>query len=594
MPVRVLLLITVFLAPSIRWPHKLSADEQLTPTIMRVADSPEADYTFRMAGPADETLLFTAPGFNHVGEPRSASETDAGHLQITVRNAHSGEPIPCRINVVGPEGHYYEPAEHVLKTFSLTGEWPKSGWGNRQSKAPIRYIGRFFYSSGISSVDVPAGTVRVEVWKGFEYRPITKTIDVVADTTQQMTLTLEHTIPTQDYGYYPGDPHIHIHRRDETDEARILDLMQAEDIQFGTILAYNEPAGPYDGFMNRMAFRQDQGIGRRSVSSRGDYSILSGQEYRSRYYGHINFFLVDQLVANGSSYNADNWPPFGLVARRVREQGGIAFFAHGGYALEIYADVVQNNLDGVELLQFGVYRGIGLNDWYHMLNTGFRIPANGACDYPACRKLGDCKTYVAVNGDPNMENWLRGMAAGRSFVTSGPVLLLEVDGVQPGDQIERSGNGPHQVTAKIRVRSEVAPVTNVQLIANGRIVRELTVSHKAGQGRWLELEQTIECDASTWIAARAFSQSVTGTPDAESHTNPVYVVIDDKAPYSQNSLDVLVGAIDRQITIHKKRDFEEQDRVVAYFERSRNILMKLREIDGAPAAGHPSDIVPTP
>ncbi|MDG1893338.1 MAG: hypothetical protein P8J37_00360 [Fuerstiella sp.] len=55
---------------------------------------------------------------------------------------------------------------------------------------------------------------------------------------------------------------------------------------------------------------------------------------------------------------------------------------------------MQGNVDGVELLQFGVYRGIGLTHWYHMLNTGFRVPAMGACDYPACRKLGDCKTYV--------------------------------------------------------------------------------------------------------------------------------------------------------------------------------------------------------
>ncbi|MEO2032896.1 MAG: PVC-type heme-binding CxxCH protein [Planctomycetaceae bacterium] len=338
---------------------------------------------------------------------------------------------------------------------------------------------------------------------------------------------------------------------------------------------------------------QTQGVGRESVASREDYAILSGQEYRSRYYGHINFFLIDQLVFDGSSHNANDWPPFGLVAQRVREEGGIAFYAHGGYAQEIYADVVQGNVDGVELLQFGVYRGIGLNDWYHMLNAGFRVPANGACDYPACRKLGDCRTYVFTEDEPNMENWLRGMARGRSFITSGPVLLLDVEGSRPGDQIERSGQGPHVLNVKIRVRSDVAPVTNIQLIGNGRVIREMTVPRRAGQGNWLELEQRIECDASTWIAARAFSLSPTGTPDAESHTNPVYVVVDDKAPYNQDSLDALVRAVDGQIEIHKKREFEERAKVIAYFERSRDILMKIREIGGAPAAGHPSAVAAT-
>ena len=63
---------------------------------------------------------------------------------------------------------------------------------------------------------------------------------------------------------------------------------------------------------------------------------------------------------------------------------------------------------GVELLQFGIYRGIGLEGWYHVLNAGFRFPVIAACDYPACRKLGDCRTYVA-------HRWraqLRGLADG--------------------------------------------------------------------------------------------------------------------------------------------------------------------------------------
>lgn len=574
-----------------RYVDDLRERQAAASNVVRVGECRLAEYSFRNAGPADETLMFTAPGFDHAGAARTAPATEAGQLTITVRDGNTGRPTPCRINVVGPDGNYYEPSKGVLKPFSLTGVWPQSGWGNRQGKAPIRYFGRFFYSRGESVVNVPSGTVRVEVWKGFEYQPLQYTAYVGTGAKQQVDLTLEHTIPAADLGYSSGDPHIHIHRRDESDEARILDLMQAEDIRFGTILAYNEPAGPYDGFMRRMEAPQLSGVGQASVTSRGDYSIISGQEYRSRWYGHINFFLIDQLVFNGSSHNANDWPPFGMVARRVREEGGISFYAHGGYAQEIYADVVQDNVDGVELLQFGVYRGIGLLDWYHMLNAGFRVPANGACDYPACRKLGDCKTYVATDDDPTMQEWLRGMTEGRSFVTSGPVLLLDVEGEGPGGQIDRDGEGPHRVTANVRVRSDVAPVTHLQLIANGRIVREMTVPRSAGQGCWLDLTQTIELDRSAWVSARAFSLSATGTPDAESHTNPVYVIVNNQAPYEQESLDVLVAAIDGQIAVHKKREFEERAQVIAYFEKSRDILMAMRDAGGVVAREHPSKIL---
>ena len=55
--------------------------------------------------------------------------------------------------------------------------------------------------------------------------------------------------------------------------------------------------------------------------------------------------------------------------------GGLAIMAHGGYSKEIYADAALGTLSGVEFLQFGIYREIGLTDWYHMLNTGYRFPA---------------------------------------------------------------------------------------------------------------------------------------------------------------------------------------------------------------------------
>jgi hypothetical protein len=554
---------------------------------VRIAQAPLASYAFKDAGAGDEALLFTPAGFEKVGFPKVASGADTGLIDITVRDAADGQPTHCRINVVGPDGDYYEPAEGLLKQHSLTGVWPQSGWGNRQGKAPIRYLGRFFYSAGTDAVRVPAGAVRVEVWKGFEYRPAAVTTQVAAGGTRRIDVVLERTASLLPHHYWSGDPHIHIERRDERDEQRILDLLAAEDIRLGATLAYNDPAGRYVGRLESMDAPQLRGLGKRSVAQRDGCAILSGQEYRSGPYGHLILYLLDELVAGGQSYNADHWPPFGHVAAEARRAGGVAFHAHGGYAQEIYADVVHGDVDGVELLQFGVYRGIGLEDWYDMLNVGFRVPATGACDYPACRKLGDCLTYVWSERPPDIEDWLRGMARGRSFFTSGPLLLLEVDGERPGSQIDRSGAGPHTVTARVRVRCEVAPVTHVQVIAQGRVLRQLEVPRSAGQGAWLELEQTIELEQSAWIAARAYSLSPLGTPDAESHANPVYVCVNGRAPYERSSLDRLVGAIDKQIAIHRKREFAERGKVLAYFEQARDILTRIRDAGGVTVGRRP-------
>jgi len=566
------------------------------------SDAHEAvvEYTFKAAGPDDEKLIFSPPGFEQAGVPKVAQGNDIATVNITVLDRDTDSPTHCRVNVVGPDGHYYQPTENEFKLHSLTGVWPGSGWGNRQGKAPVRYLGRFFYTSGTASVQVPAGTVRIEVWKGFEYQPVTLTTRVEVGQAKDVTLQLSKTVPMEQHGYWSGDAHIHIQRLDDADDRRILGLMQAEDIHYGSILAYNEPAGPYSGFMKQMDAPQIKGTGRRSNSSQGTYFIQSGQEYRSSSYGHLNLYLLDELVMNARSNDADNWPPFGHVGQLARDAGGVSFYAHGGYAKEIYADIVQGNVDGVELLQFGVYRGIGLTHWYHMLNTGFRVPAMGACDYPACRKLGDCKTYVYCGEEsgtpvrarqpPDFEHWTRQMATGHSFFTNGPLILFTVEGKRPGEKISVSGAAEQTVKVRVRVRSDVAPVTNIQLVGNGRVLHELSISESQGQGSWLEFDVSLELNKSTWIAVRAYSLSKNGTPDAEAHTNPVYVYIDDQAPYERESLDVLVTAIDSQIAFHKKRKFAEQAKVIAYFEKSRDILMSIRENGGASAKGHPSDV----
>jgi putative membrane-bound dehydrogenase-like protein len=538
-----------------------------------------------------EELIFTPAGFDQPGQPAIAEGEGTGELQIVVRDQKSGRPIPCRVNVVGPDGNFYEPQQNALTQYSLTGEWPKwpKAWGNRPGKAPFRYFGRFFYATGEATVRVPAGQVRVEAWKGFEYRPGSVTTIVPAGERRSVEVTLSHEASATQHGYYSGDPHIHIPRTSEQDDTTTFDLMEAEDIHYASLLGYNEPAGPYAGFMDKLDSPQRRGMGRESIRTRGDYHLLSGQEYRTGTYGHLNLFLRDDIVFPGQSFNADNWPLYGEVGRDTQDQGGYAFYAHGGYAQAIYADFVQGNVNGVELLQFGVYRGIGLVDWYNILNIGYRFPCVGASDYPACRMLGDCRTFVELPEDRSFPAWLKGAAAGRSFVSTAPVLLLDVDGQKPGDII-RCDAGPVSVTARVRVKSVVAPVTNVQLIVNGAVVQAMSVAAEEGQHTRVEFETPLTITEPSWIAARAYSESPGGAADAEAHTNPVYVYLDGKAPYRRESLDAIVGEIDKQIAAHSKRTFPEQAQVLAYFQRSRDILLAIRSAGGLRADADPRQL----
>ncbi len=529
--------------------------------------------------PAEEAIVFTPPGFDHEGKPAKAEAANSGHLNVTIVDAATGKPTACRVNVVGADGNFYQPKDNPLSAFSLTGKWPDTLAGNRQGKAPIRYFGRFFYTPGRFSVDVPAGPVRIEVWKGFEFRPETLSTFAATGSTHDLQLAIARTVPMAAEGWHSGDPHLHFTRASDADDALIFDLLEAEDIRLGTILCYND-TGSYPGLMPELITPQLRGLGTRSIRQRGDYQIVSGQEYRNAVFGHINLFMRDSLVLDGQQLDPNLGPMFGKLGAETRDQGGYAFHAHGGYGLEIWADLVQGATSGVELLQFGIYRGIGLEGWYHVLNAGFRFPGVAACDYPACRKLGDCRTYVHLDGPLNCADWLRAAAEGRSFMTSGPLLLLEVDGRHPGDTITTNDAKPLATKARLRVRSETAPVTTVQLIVGGRVARELSLPATAGVGQWIELDEPLELAESTWIAARAFSKSKSGAADAESHTNPVYVNLNGKMPYHESDLDWLVARLDEQIADHEARKVPEKAVPIDYFRRARETLMDLRRRGG--------------
>ncbi len=557
------------------------------------------------AVPEGEAFFFTAPGFDEEGQAKTVSGPEYGVLHIAVTDAATGRPAPCRINVVGSDGNFYQPAENPLKLYSLTGQWPASGAkGNRKEKAPYRYLGRYFYSTGNVTVSVPPGRTRVEVFRGFESRPENATTMVSAGMHHNAEIKISRTTSMAAENYFGGDPHLHLQRVTDRDDETLFELLSAEDIWFGTPLSYNEPAGPYAGVMEKMDYPQFRGLGLDSIRSQDSVSILSGQEYRSSQYGHLNLFLRDRLVFEGQSYNADDWPVYGIVGAETKSQGGYAIQAHGGYGLEIYADAALGTVDAVELLQFGVYRGIGLIDWYHMLNSGYRFPCVGASDFPACRFLGDCRTYVwnsaaeasAATADaqtpeklrPDFSAWLKNAAAGQSFVTTGPLLLLDVEGKRPGETILRDDAGPMSVTATIRMRCEVTNVQHVDLIVNGEVVERFSHSMDDTKIGWQTFSHPLQLDSSSWIAARAWSTTPGGQPDAESHTNPVYVYLGGRKPYVRSSLDEWVRQVDGQIAKHTTREFEKKSRVLNYFQQARDRLLSIRERNGLLIGDDPS------
>ena len=91
--------------------------------------------------PEAESIFHTTPGATGPGTPAQLTDRQGVLIRLKTVDSDSGNPIAARLNVIGPDGHYYEPDpdQNALSTYSL------HRTGNRHGKGPFRYFGWFFY-----------------------------------------------------------------------------------------------------------------------------------------------------------------------------------------------------------------------------------------------------------------------------------------------------------------------------------------------------------------------------------------------------------------------------------------------------------------
>jgi DNA-binding PadR family transcriptional regulator len=178
---------------------------------------------------------------------------------------------------------------------------------------------------------------------------------------------------------------------------------------------------------------------------------------------------------------------------------------------------------------FGGTRG-NERDWLHytlgmyytLLNTGARHPptagtANGVHPVPA----GFSRVYVPLPDGFDYDRWLAGLRAGRSFVTTGPMLFARVEGKHPGETFHFDGES--ELSVAVEVVSE-QPLSFGEIVGNGiprHLLRPQNEQTPEGAFRsWIE--QTVTCSESGWLAVRVWedrSERLVDEPSSGSVSN---------------------------------------------------------------------------
>lgn len=542
------------------------------------------------AGQADEDR----PSASRDGKWLVYSDNRDGPTAIVVRDASTGQESAVRLNVMD-----YRRPTGTLRLRFIDGA-TKSPVVARVSLKEVR--GRFhappgslhrslrgtshFYADQSAELTVPAGTYRLKANRGPEYRVASREITVAAGAANEITIELERWAHMARSGWYSGELHIHAnygYGAWYNNPATMHRQCAGEDLNVCNFMVANSDA---DIVYDRHYFR-----GGPDPLSTPDCILYWNQEFRSTVWGHmtlVNLRQVVEPVFTGFAGTTNPWdsPSNADVADRTHWQKGVVNYTHVSqgedwsrtpYAAKaIPIDVA---LGKVDTLDINNSWAASLALWYRLLNCGFRLPATAGTDVFLNRigsnLPGGDRVYVHLDGPLTYDGWIAGLKAGRSFVTSGPMLEFTVNGSEPGSALKLPERPRVQVKAKARSQF---PLSKAEVVHNGRVVATAALSDDRLTAT---LDQELTLDRGGWIAFRANGP---GTPDTATsalngHTNPVYVETSGAAYRSAAEARAFLKWIDQFEVVLRGRDRfqtpQHRQQALEQLEAARQVYVRI-------------------
>ena len=449
-------------------------------------------------------------------------------LQVTVRRADTGEPVPARVYLFkGDREFRLSPVDTMLPLrpdlFYRERIWRRAG-DSRVLEVTARDSSHFVLLEGRASFNIPASDgYRIEAYHGTFFRPAEKSFSLAFGEDTEITLDLDPIAPGWQEQWLAGDDHVHLVRAREDDDI-FLRWMQAEDLAVANFLE----------LQRQQHAAMQWGFGESAEARAEGFSIRSGHESRSRFYGHTLFLGPSRMIeplSIGLEYanSPQAYPnPLTLFAegRRLGALTGFAHFYGSQPNSTLLMNLVHGAIDFVEVFQFGVLKTA---EWYELLNAGFQVVGLAGSDFPANLSrfpswpralplLGPERALVRADaGESAYAAWAAGVRRGAVVLTNGPLLDLSIDGHVTGDTTTWNGD-----SLDVRGTARAAyfrPIEHIEIVCNGEVVARILGD---GTRENLQLDFRLELQQSAWLAARVTARTLEGEPAIQAHTNPIY------------------------------------------------------------------------
>jgi len=121
--------------------------------------------------------------------------------------------------------------------------------------------------------------------------------------------------------------------------------------------------------------------------------------------------------------------------------------------------------------------------------------------------------------------WIQGLNEGRSFVTTGPMLLVTINNFDPGHIFRQSAEDTATYSV-VGTAQSTYPLERIEIVVNGIIAKTAEAQNiQMPSGAYFSrINENIDVATSSWIAIRCFESR----PDGRSrfaHTAPFHVEV---------------------------------------------------------------------
>lgn len=493
-------------------------------------------------------------------------------LTITLVDATTGDPLPGMVRIRGAGGEGIAGPEELLdrgQGVEETGEihdWrvlPKS-----------------------TSVAVPAAPLTIAAISGLETELAESKIDLTGKTQADLRIPLTRFVDAYRLGYRSGNTHLHLRKLSKPQAERYLSEVPRADGLDVVFVTYLERAGADSEYTTNH-------YDRATLQTLSDCAVQFGfgEEHRHNFgaydegYGHVLLLGIPRLIqpvsiGPGIAKQASDAPPLQAGMDEAHRLGGKVVWAHNRRGSEDIPNWITGRIDANNVLD-GNEHGSYEDPYYRYLNIGIQAPLCAGTDWFI---YDFSRAYVQAMEAVTPTAWLDQLAAGKSYVTNGPLLEFTVDDRSLGSvlTLER----PREVSIRGRALGRT-DFKQIELVQNGEIVRK-AASRREGNHFVADMKVSLPIEGPCWLALRTPQRPQPTDPAAKTfpqnelggrifaHTSPIYIRMSNAGVFDRGAaaglIDEMKADLKRVTNLAVFANDEERKRVRAVYDEAIETL----------------------